>query len=133
MPNVNGSTLAVPAARILRPYETGLIRRKGILKAAIARLAKLEKRVNEKLYPKIDAELRAQREDMKATVAVNTVVVEVKRVEQPRAQWQEIAKDALSENVLDGYLANPDFQSSSTSYFAKLVGRNTTFEQLLQG
>ncbi len=130
---ITASTNVAPRARVLTPYETALIRRKGILKAAIARLDKLEKRINVRLYPKIDAELRAQRETMKATVAVNTVVVEVKKVDASKAKWQEIAKDALDAVSLTEYLGNPAFQSQSATYYAKLIGRNTTFDQLIAG
>lgn len=130
------TSVAVPA-KVLTPYETGLIRRKAIIKAAMTRLEKLEKQINGRLYPAIDAELKAQGEDTKATVAVKSSIVEVKHSTANMPRYGEVLKQFLGEDELADMLATTDasgtfvYQTVSDRYAAKLIGRNATFEEIL--
>lgn len=127
------SVIARPAA-VLQPYDITLIRRRLQLHALEFRVAKLLKKLNEKLGPHIEAELHIDGPDCTKTVVevgAAPSLVEVGRTDRTQILYRKILEKHVAPDVVAEDAKDPDFTTTSSSYRAKLLGKELSIESLL--
>jgi hypothetical protein len=119
-------------AVILTATDHSQIRRRGQLRALKSRVEYLIERLDEKLNPKIDAELSIDGPDCtKANVLIGLNLVELAKTKRNTPLYKDIAAAYISIENLAKAIADEKYLSKSTTYRTKLLGRVSPIGSLL--
>jgi len=122
-------------AEYLTSYYLTLIRRRNLLKALVERCNKLIKRIELKLWPRVDLELDGE---TKLVVLVKSTAVELAKRVSLKPKYKEICEIAIPAAKLKDLLEKLDedkeplFKTTSVSFSAKIIGRAESIADILK-